>query len=405
MKRYRIGHIMATILGGMILLASACNNQSVSDQQAVSFLKYYAAGVDDNTGTKVIETSDGYAILGNFSNVAGDKDIFVVFTDAFGRQRTAEIETIGTNLNDHGHHMIRLEGGGYLICGTSYTSDYRRGYLVNISNDGDVLWERNYGGYQELEFRHAALASDGNIIITGYSRENTGDLTGAIIYKVEPDGDSLWCKTYPLDRSNVVGEAIMEVEEGVSIRYLVLTTIRDEMDIRDSQIYMLNTNTRGAAQTSELIQEELLSGTDMVRTTAGRIFILGNKEDNVSRESSIFLGELELTTNGLITVLTNSSILTAPESQHASSFAPVEESGLAIGGWEVKPNDNDILFLQVDTDFNVGMRKTFGTKGHQSSQSIIYTSSDRGYALTGTVDLGGGRTSMLLKIDAEGELK
>ena len=49
--------------------------------------------------------------------------------------------------------------------------------------------------------------------------------------------------------------------------------------------------------------------------------------------------------------------------------------------------------------------KTYGSKGHQASQNIIYTDDVGGFALTGSVDLAGGRTSMLLKIDSDGELR
>ncbi len=100
------------------------------------------------------------------------KDIFVIFTDEFGRQKTSEPKIIGTDLNDHGNDMIRLTDGTYLVSGTSFNATQKMGYLVNISSDGTVLWEQNYGGYNELEFRCAYPASDGNIIVTGYSQKN-----------------------------------------------------------------------------------------------------------------------------------------------------------------------------------------------------------------------------------------
>jgi hypothetical protein len=133
------------------------------------------------------------------------------------------------------------------------------------------------------------------------------------------------------------------------------------------------------------------------------MYILGNVQDPVSAKSSIFLAELELTFNGLITEIKDSATLSYPESLHAESFAPVEQSSLAIGGWQIKPNDIDILLLQVDNDFQFEMH-TYGTKGSQVSQNIIYTG-DGGFALTGSVDLAGGTISMLLKVGSDGELK
>jgi len=394
-------HIAWFVIGGMICFISACNNDSVSEMQAESFLKYYAAGTDNSTGTEVIQTSDGYVILGNFENASTQKDIFIIFTDEYGRQKTGDPIVIGTDLNDHGYSMIKLTDGGYLITGTSFNATEKQGYLVNISSDGTVLWEQNYSGYNELEFRSVYPASDGHIIITGYSKRNPGDDTEAIIVKTSATGDLMWLRSYNYAGRNDVGEAIIEDQN----RYHVLTTSTAVIDTRLSRIRILNTNTNGGAPTSYELPKNYYSGKDITLNTAGNLYILGNVQDPVSRESSIFLAELELTWNGSITSLKDSATISYQESLHAESFAPVEQSGLVIGGWQVKPNDIDILLLQVSNDLQFEMLNTYGTKGSQTSQNIIYTGDDRGFALTGSVDLAGGTISMLLKVGSDGELK
>jgi len=403
MNKYIGRHIFGIVLGGMICFISACNNDSVSEKQAESFLKYYAAGTEDNSGTVVIQTSTGYTIMGNIEGVSGNKDIFVVLTDEFGRQVGETIE-IGTDFIDHGYSMIRL-GDGYLIAGSSFNSNtaQKKGYLVNISSDGQLIWERTYSGYQELEFRDVYYpTSDGHIIITGYSKNTTGDGTEAIIFKTETDGDSSWCKTYSIsDNDNDVGEAIIEYQN----RYHVLTTSTDERDINLSHIWILNTNTDGRAETNEPIKTDYISGKDMILNTAGQIYILGNSEDPVSRISKIFLAELELYAGGQLTRLRDSASIPYTESLHAESFTPVGQDRLAIGGWQGNLIDSEILFLLVDNGFQPQMLKTYGsTKGAQNSKDILYTS-DNGYSLTGAVDLAGGKTSMLLKTGSDGELK
>jgi len=395
-------HIAWFVIGGMICFISACNNDSVSEMQAESFLKYYTAGTDNNTGTEVIQTSDGYVILGNFENASTQKDIFIIFTDEFGRQ-TGDPIVIGTDIDDHGYSMIRLTDGGYLISGTSFNATEKQGYLVNISSDGTVLWEQNYNGYTELEFRSAYPASDGHIIITGYSKRNPGDDTEAIIAKTSATGDLMWLRSYNYPGRNDVGEAIIEDQS----RYHVLTTSTAISNTRLSRIRILNTNTNGGAPTSYEIQKDYYSGKDITLNTAGNMYILGNVQNPVSAKSNIFLAELELTWNGSITNLKDSATISYQESLHAESFAPVEQSSLAIGGWQIKPNDIDILLLQVEVgnDFKFEMLNTYGTKGSQTSQNIIYTGDDRGFALTGSVDLAGGTISMLLKVGPDGELK
>jgi len=399
MNTYKGRHIFWIVIGGMFFLFSSCNNYSVSEKQEESFLKYYAVDIEDNTGTVVIQTSDGgFAILSNYENIDGQKDMLLIITDEFGRQKGSPV-TIGTaRLDDHGYSMIRVDNG-YLISGSSAVADSIKGYLANISNDGTTLWQRNYSGYQEMEFRDAALAQDGNLIMTGYIKNDPGD-EETILFKTSAEGDSMWIRIYRWPGHDDVGEAIIEYQQ----RYHILTTSTDVSNTRQSWIRMLNTDTDGKGITSYRIEKEYLSGKDIAKNAAGNLYILGNTQDPESI-SRIFLAELEVEWDGTFTTLKDSASIPDLESLYGESFVTVGEDALAVGGWQVKQNDNDILFLLVGNEYQVQIRKTYGAKGFQASQNIISTNFDQGFALTGSVDLAGGRTSMLLKIDSEGELR
>jgi len=397
-------HILWTVLAGMIFLYSSCDNYSLLEKQEESFLKYYAVDIDDNTGTVVIQTTDGYAILSNFENVGG-KDMILIITDQFGRQNPGYPVFFGTDRDDHGYSMIQVDNG-YLISGSSTDATRKHGYLANISHDGTVLWDNVYSYYRDLEFRDACLTDD-DLIITGYAKVDPGDMD-AIIFKTSATGDSIWIRYYKMSDRNDVGEAIIETP-GPPGRYHVITTSTHSIHTQQSRIRMLNTNKDGKAETSTWIGKEIdyLSGKDIAVNVAGNMYILGNYQDPISREYRIFLAELELTVDNQLTRLKDSATIYDPESIYGASFTTVDDHALAIGGRQVKQNDYDILFLQVDRnlqDPGVMIRKTYGSTGYQASQNIIYTI-DGGFALTGSVDLAGRRTSMLLKIDSEGELR
>ncbi|KPL12377.1 MAG: hypothetical protein AMS26_18105, partial [Bacteroides sp. SM23_62] len=194
-NRMNIGigrHILWTVLAGMIFLYSSCDNYSLLEKQEESFLKYYAVDIDDNTGTVVIQTTDGYAILSNFENVGG-KDMILIITDQFGRQNPGYPVFFGTDRDDHGYSMIQVDNG-YLISGSSTDATRKHGYLANISHDGTVLWDNVYSYYRDLEFRDACLTDD-DLIITGYAKVDPGDMD-AIIFKTSATGDSIWIMYY-----------------------------------------------------------------------------------------------------------------------------------------------------------------------------------------------------------------
>ena len=269
--------------------------------------------------------------------------------------------------------------------------------MVVISSGGTILREKNYSGYKELEFRNVYKDTDGNLILTGYGKNDPGNRE-VILFKTTTELDLKWMRRFPWSGNNV-GEAVIEHQE----RYHIITTTTDVNSPSLSQIRMLNTNTDGRGPTYNLISTTYLSGKDIaVNDVSGNMYILGNLEDNSSRENNIYLAELVLTGQDYSsTSLGNSRTITNPD-YRAASFVTANDNNLAIGGLQI--NDNNILFLLVDNSFLPLIQKIYGSKSTQASQSIIHTT-DGGFALTGSVDMVDRKTSMLLKIDSEGELK
>ena len=91
-------------------------------------------------------------------------------------------------------------GGGFLIAGSSRSSDgsvsqnqgQNDAWIVQIDDDGLLIWEKTFGG-TEIDFGYDAVTlSDGSIILVGESSSNNGDLpenkgfTDLLIVKINP---------------------------------------------------------------------------------------------------------------------------------------------------------------------------------------------------------------------------
>ncbi len=74
-------------------------------------------------------------------------------------------------------------------------------WVVRISATGDIVWEKSYGGDQIDEARAIVKTNDGNYIIAGDTRSNANDISnnnGAAdlwLIKISPNGSLLWEKT------------------------------------------------------------------------------------------------------------------------------------------------------------------------------------------------------------------
>jgi hypothetical protein len=110
--------------------------------------------------------------------------------------------------------------GGWIICGSTWTdggSDCGQGladlWLGHVSDAGQLLWSRCYGGSQADGASSIMATSDGAYLVTGSTRSNDGDLTGINPYwngppppqsphatgwvmKVDAVGDIIWQSCY-----------------------------------------------------------------------------------------------------------------------------------------------------------------------------------------------------------------
>lgn len=74
-------------------------------------------------------------------------------------------------------------------------------WVVRISASGDLVWEKSFGGDQIDEARAIVKSGDGNFIIAGDTRSNDNDISnnnGAAdlwLIKISPNGELLWEKT------------------------------------------------------------------------------------------------------------------------------------------------------------------------------------------------------------------
>ncbi len=400
-----IGRRIFIILIGIIaFLFTACNEYSISEIQADSFLKYYPLGIPDNSGMEVIQTLDGgYEILVNYtdpSGQAGNRDIQVIMTDEFGRQAATSPLENGTDGDEQGNSIIQ-SGNGFIIAGYSVTGGKKYGYLSSIGGTGQLSWQRTFSGYPEMEFSKVVRSQDGGLILTGHV-ENVSGENKALLFKTTADGDSLWMQEAGFFGFNDMGASLLEYNN----RILLVGTTSPVSGSGSSRLLILNSNLNGKGITELRVEGQYdLEGREIVQHSSGDIFILGNENNPLSGQSRIFLARLELSGGeNEIMSIGDSVYLEDQASAYGEDMIPAEGNVLALCGWRSLQNDYNIYFARIGTDLQVLQWQEYGSKGYQAGKGLCYTS-EGGYALTGTVNLGGGRTSMLLKLDSDGELK
>jgi hypothetical protein len=194
-------------------------------------------GSDDDRGLTVCQTPDGGFLAAGFSKsndgdvstFLGERDAWLIKLDANGNLIWEK--SFGGSKYDEIWSIESIPSGGYILAGTSSSTDgdlagnisqYRDIWVIKISESGDIIWDKSYGGNSSDESRCIINTSDGGFILVGNTLSSDGDITSnngdfdIWVVKLDADGNLLWQDTYGTLSSDY-GYEIMEVADGYMV--------------------------------------------------------------------------------------------------------------------------------------------------------------------------------------------
>jgi hypothetical protein len=137
-----------------------------------------------------------YILAGRRPAQTGYDDIWLMKLDTFGD--TLWTKTYGEQwIHESGYYALPATGGGYIITATRDIPNYPLNDLIfmKTNNDGNILWEKSYGGLSIKEAYVIRHTSDYGYIACGRYYESSG-LQGMYIIKLSYEGDTSWTQTY-----------------------------------------------------------------------------------------------------------------------------------------------------------------------------------------------------------------
>jgi hypothetical protein len=147
----------------------------------------------------VIQASDGgYALAGYRAPFeGGNADLWLVKTDADGD--TSWTLEIGGPEDDMAAVVRQRPDGKYTVAGHtwSYGGEWENGWLLNVSEQGQLEWSRTYGLTllnEQSEFWDL-IALPGNECVISGSNRRSGESTNIWIIKVDVNGAAVWSRT------------------------------------------------------------------------------------------------------------------------------------------------------------------------------------------------------------------
>jgi hypothetical protein len=124
-----------------------------------------------------------YSYSAKVSNNRGNGDYCIVKLNLNGD--IVWQKTFGGSGGDAAYSIAKTLDDCYIITGYSSSSDgdifYNHGkadyWIIKIDSDGGLIWEKTYGGSETDIARYSCYTNDGGMIIVGYSESKNGDVS------------------------------------------------------------------------------------------------------------------------------------------------------------------------------------------------------------------------------------
>ncbi len=290
------------------------------------------------------QTSDGgFIVVGMTSSFgAGGWDAYIVKLDSNGNKVWEK--TFGGKFDDGAVSIQQTSDAGYIVAG--YTQSFGAGgqdfYVLRLDSNGNVVWERTYGGNDSDRAYFIVQTQDGYLLVGSTKSFGSGGMD-ALVLKIDSNGNKLWEKTFGGTNDDLIGQLVCTHDGGY-----VLVGWTKSFGAGGSDVYIVKLDRDGSR-------------------------------------------EWERTYGGV-------------RDDQAWSVQQTNEGGYIVAGWTKSFGTSmDAYVLKLDANGNKVWEKTFGGNKDDLVYSVEQTK-DGGYVFAGwTQSFGAGQTDVyIIKTDADG---
>jgi gliding motility-associated-like protein len=341
----------------------------------------------------------------------------------------------GTN-KENANDIQQTADGGYIVAGFTQSldgdvsnnfgsADY---WVLKLDKDGDIEWEKSFGGFSFDIASSVVQAQDGGYVVTGGAVSSDGQVSGnhgledVWVIKLDATGNLLWSKTYG-GTMNERAEKIRTTSDGgyILAGYSESNNGNLSANNGDFDYWLIKLNQNGDIEWQHSIGGSLADfGFDARETADGGYIMAGSTfstDGDVSENEGFYdywIVKVDATGN----LLWEKNFGGGGEERAYSLVTMPDGSTVVAGASNSFSNDvpgnngsYDYWVMKMDNLGNLVWTKNFGGSSEDRAFTLALTSSQEllvsGFAVSSNGDVSniyGGKDAWLLKLDAEGNI-
>jgi hypothetical protein len=368
--------------------------------QQITFQKTYGGTERDEAVSAQQTTDGGYIITGTTRSFGVvQHDLYLIKTNVYGD--TLWTETFGGMWYDDGYSICQTIDGGYIIAGYTAGPGVGNGdvFLIKTDANGNLLWAKAIGGLDYDDARSIKQTTDGGYIMTGQVSGSGVSFTDAYLIKTYSNGNVTWTKTFGGSGFDYAA-SVQQTSDG---GYIIAGTFEYNTAL-DYDAYLIKTDPNG-----DSLWIKSFGGTDsdearsVHQTTDGGYVIAGATFSFGAGGYDLYLIKTDSSGN-----LLWSKTFGGTNDEYGYSVQQTTDGGYVIAGTTSSfgAGNSDIYLIKTDANGDSLWTKTFGglsDDGTFGALSVQQTN-DAGYIIASvTNSFGAGNGDVyLIKTDSLG---
>ncbi len=366
----------------LVLLEAYC--VGVSSEAELVWTRTYGGEGSDFARRLVQDGGEGFIIAGwTESFDAGLRDIYLLKIEAMGN-RVWE-RTYGGPTRDEALDIIHCRDGGFVIAGrTGWTEALgvrsEDAFLAKIDGEGNLIWNRTYGSNGTDSAKCVVESPDGGFVFAGvtthsadpYLHSESGDV---YVVKTDGEGNVIWNRTYGGGGSDWAN-CMVTSSDGYVIGGITWSFSTNSYDV-----YLLKIDHAG-----EKVWEKAYGGSgydeasSIVRSGDGRLIVAGETRSFGAVFADVYLLEIDNDGN-----LLWQKTYGGPRDDYARCIIQSGDGGFIVVGATGDPNERqaDVHVLKIDAEGNKVWERSFGGAENDRATCVV-PSRDGGFVVVGT---------------------
>jgi gliding motility-associated-like protein len=355
---------------------------------------------------------------GDVSNVPTREywDLWVAKLDRCGNLQWEKV--LGGSNYETARDIEATSDGGYIVVGETNSSDggvvsgfggTKDIWLLKLDANGNLSWQKRFGGNGLDIGNHIHMLSDGSFYILASSSSNDGDITGnhgtggftdGVIMKFDAGGNLQWSRCYGGSKN----EELLDMEVINNRMYVSGYANSTDGDIPPSQknydVWLLALDMSG-----NKIYSKVYGGSQndvaysMTRGNDGTLTLAGYTTSNDGMVSGAKGGQdywvVNINTAGNLVWQKD---LGGSDAEYANSVITDYDGGYIVGGISYSSNgdisnplgEGDYWVVKLDAAGTVLWKQNLGGSGNDHLRFLIHQPANKEYYLAGDSDSGDG---------------